>query len=267
MRRDSSIFLPATIAHWGGIEKWISGDKSAFRYTVSKYSTGFESRPSQILGWISARMARDGKYSAQQVNAILRKAADRYSGRPDATYEKNKVEDGFGPVVAQGQTQQPALPFREVAMSCWKATEHARNHLIPHTDASTRSEWPACAWNEAQKIGAFSTLERCKCGKRGTEKISLWLDEKILGFHSERFTSTQWVCFNCRMTFAKLSKALHEQAEQKRTINRIKRSIREGTKNNARTDGGAVLHHGGSNQRRDKGNGREDCTERGDSNY
>jgi hypothetical protein len=75
--------------------------------------------------------------------------------------------------------------------------------------------------------------------------------ESIRDLHGHRLP----LCFYHRMELAKLKKAAYAISDARLNVGKLKRKKRESTKDNARTDGSSVVHHGGSDQRGREGNG------------
>jgi hypothetical protein len=74
--------------------------------------------------------------------------------------------------------------------------------------------------------------------------------ETIRQQHGQSFV----LCFKHQMEFGKLQKAAQAASDARVIVGKLKRKKRESTKDNARTDGSSVVHHGGSDQRGREGN-------------
>ena len=140
-KRDSTIFLPQVIDTWGGIENWICGNRERFRPYGNRYSYGFQSAPARICSSIATRLARSGRVPVGVANALLRRAAFRYSGAPQRTYEAQQI-DGLGFLVTldNGCITASFTPWHG-RRACDNATEKAQEEDIPHSDMETRLFW------------------------------------------------------------------------------------------------------------------------------
>lgn len=73
--------------------------------------------------------------------------------------------------------------------------------------------------------------------------------DRTLSVIEDTFGWRFYLCFKHRMAYGKLLKAQERESEARRLINQVKRKIREGTHQSARTDQRPELHHGGGDQR------------------
>ncbi len=153
-KRDSSVFLPHVIDAWGGIDNWCSGNRDAIKPHSSKYPMYYDSgRPGNICGWIMSRLARDGRLTVKQANAMLYMAAMRYSGAPERTYNARRF-DGMGKLVIDDQGHPaPSVGKWEVREACSGATELAQQQDTPHSDMQTRMLW---------RDGKYTELKCCR---------------------------------------------------------------------------------------------------------
>lgn len=158
MTKRDGTFLPQVIDAWGGIENWTSGNRDAIKRHSSKYPLHYDSsRPATICGWIMTRLARDGRLTVKQANAMLYMAAMRYSGCPERTYEARRFE-GVGLLVLNKNGQPVASVCKwDVREACSEATELAQQSDTPHSDMQTRMLW---------RDGKYTELKSCRwCGE------------------------------------------------------------------------------------------------------
>lgn len=158
MSKRSGVFLPQVIDAWGGIDNWISGNREHLKVFGRRYATTYDtSRPASICTWIMARLARDGRLTVKQGNAMLYMVAMRYSGRPERTYEARKFE-GMGMLVLT-EDGQPVASLRtwDVALASLNAVNGAMESNTPHSDMQTRMLW---------RDGRYTELKQCRwCGE------------------------------------------------------------------------------------------------------
>lgn len=158
-KRDRSIFLPQVVDAWGGIDYWVSGDRSAMRRSGFKYPLwGDASRPMHICRWIIRRIAKGGKTSVRDANKLLMRVAYRYSGSPERTYEAARFE-GMGCLIGRGDQVGPSLRFWTAVEQSSRALEEAQADKRAHSDAGTRMLW---------LVGGdkYETLKPCRwCGE------------------------------------------------------------------------------------------------------
>lgn len=258
MKRDRYTFLPYAVALWGGIDKWQSGDKSAMRFSGLRYAAYSTALGGCVSLWVRDRLARDGRCSVADANTLIAKVCNRYSGTPERTYDAYSIE-GIGRLVRDKRggtsaSQSPLLlrekheeAFSE-AIKCLRPLSFVGSEFY----ADKRHEFPAGAWEVADKRGEFSPLQYCRfCGKRATRQFYIWRDDmKLTGLAPVLGeTAHVWACVPCHLRFGKILKAANAADNARVGINATKRKIRESSKVNARTDGSPVLHHGGGDQR------------------
>jgi hypothetical protein len=159
-KRNSGVFLPAAIDAWGGIDNWISGNRDALKVRGRRYKTYYDvSFPATVCHWVMVRMARDGRLSVEQANALLWKVAQRYSGAPTRTYETRKIHGMGRLVINEYGNASASLWLIAARKASESATDEAQRIDAPHSDMQTRMLW---------RDGKYTELKPCR-----------WCDEPV----------------------------------------------------------------------------------------
>lgn len=158
MTKRGSVFLPQVIDAWGGIDNWFSGNRERWKSQSKRYEITYDSsKPARICGWIMQRVARSGRVSVESANRLLYKAAMRYSGAPERTYEAQRF-DGMGRLILDDRGFAAAsVCIWDVCLACQDATEEAQQAGAVHSDFKTRMLW---------RDGKYEELKTCRwCGE------------------------------------------------------------------------------------------------------
>lgn len=159
-----------SIAKWGGIYRFISDDRSEWRYSSPRYPEFYNCGFGRLVGiWIMRRLAKSGRMTVGEANALLWKICLRYSGTPERTFEASKI-DGMGRVTLNKVGSVVAtFEFWKARSQSYAAVSEAQERQIAHSDTDTKHLWRAGG-------SKYEPLKPCRwCGTNVPFKKE-WID-------------------------------------------------------------------------------------------